>query len=110
LRKWVFWGCCTVGLGNFILKFWRRILPSSTELWVCEWTHNPEDEGGTFLQNFRMKLPNHTVQQPRRCDSSTITWWKTQITVFMLLRIYENLFLITLSLSFIVFFDSWLIF
>jgi hypothetical protein len=71
----------------------------SSGLWVRKLTHNPGDEGGTFIWNVGNKLLNHTAQQPWRPVSSTITRWIPQITVSILLRIY--LFLITLSFSFI---------
>jgi hypothetical protein len=29
------------------------------QLCINSWTYNPEDEGNTFLQNERMKLPNY---------------------------------------------------
>lgn len=29
-------------------------------------THNTDDEGQTFLQNARKKLPNHSVHQPKK--------------------------------------------
>jgi len=68
---------------------------------VRDLTHNPEDERSIFLRNFWNKLPNHTMQQPRR-PSSTITRRKPQIIVFVL---FKNIliFLIILSFSFIVF-------
>jgi hypothetical protein len=55
---------------------------------VSKFTHNPKDEGSTFLQNFWNKFCNHTVQKPRWLASSTLMWWKLWITVLISLRIY----------------------
>jgi hypothetical protein len=79
-----FLGCCTIWSGNCFPVFWRSASPSSVGLWVCELTHNPEDEGGRFIRNFSNKLPNCTTQQHRRPSSTTITWCKPQITVLLL--------------------------
>ena len=37
--------------------------------WVNSRTHKPGDESGAFLTNLGTKLPNQTVQQPRRFGS-----------------------------------------
>jgi hypothetical protein len=52
--------------------------------WVFRATHNPKDEGGTFLRNFGNQLPDHEAQQSK---STTITRWEPQITVFVLLGV-----------------------
>ena len=49
---------CVVWLWNFFTRFQRSIPLFSSGLEV---THNPEDEGGTFLRNPRKQLPNHTA-------------------------------------------------
>ena len=48
----------------------------------------------TFPLNVLKKLPNHTAQLARRPGSSTITQWKLEVALFLLLWIY--LFLIGL--------------
>ena len=57
-------------------------------LWkiLCLWdrglTHNPENDGGTFLRIVGNKLPNHTAQQLRRSGSSTFTRSKLPKSLF----------------------------
>ena len=82
--------CCTWWLGNSCMTFRRNVLPSSSGLWVCGLTNNPKDEGSTFLQIFRNKLPPHMAQQTTISASSTIRWRKPQNHCF---HIVKNVFL-----------------
>jgi len=82
-------------VGSLFPEFWRNILSS-----FSAFTRIPEDEGGMCSWTVGKKLPDYTVQWPRTSGSTKITWWKPQITVFILLRIY--LFLTRSCPSFIV--------
>jgi hypothetical protein len=69
-------------VGSLLPEFWRNI-PSSFSAFTC--IH--EEEGGVCSWTVGKKLPDYTVQWPRTSGSTTITWWKLQITLFVLLRI-----------------------
>jgi hypothetical protein len=59
-----------------------------------------------LLRNYRNKLPKHTVQQPWRRASSTITQRNPQMTVFVFLRMF--FFRIFYLLHLLLFKDDWL--
>ena len=58
---------------------------------------SPEQRGSRFLQNVGNKLPNHTVQQPRRPGSSTIgenpKSWFVYFWDYFVFRIYCVVFM-----------------
>jgi hypothetical protein len=56
--------CYAVWLGNFVPTFWRNLLPSPSWIWVNSRTHNPGDEGGTFLRNVGNQLPSTLPNNP----------------------------------------------
>ena len=91
----VFW---VVAPCSWVSAFRRNISPSSSGLLASESIHNLEDKGGTFFGKVEKQLPKHTAQQDRRPDSSTNTRWKSEIAVFILLRIYSFLTILVLSL------------
>jgi len=52
---------CALCCGNCFATFRRNIPSSSSGLWICKLTHNAGETVGTFLRNFRNKLPNNAV-------------------------------------------------
>jgi hypothetical protein len=85
-----------VWLGTSFPTFRKNLSFSSAELSVWKFTSKPEDEGGTLLQNFEKKLLKHKKHQHTRTGFSTVTPWKAQEAVFVLLKIC--LFMFTLYL------------
>jgi hypothetical protein len=80
--------------------FQRNAPPSSSGLWILEFTDKPEDEGGKFIWNYGFKLPNHTAQQPGRPTSATKSG-DISNDCFVMLRI--SFFMIIYSSSFTMF-------
>lgn len=52
-------------LVNPFLASWMNVSPLSSGFWVCELTHESEDESGAFLSNVCIKLNNHMMLQLR---------------------------------------------
>jgi hypothetical protein len=99
LRKHVFWvdAPCVLVFGSPRLR--RNLPPSFSVYDSVNWfiTLKMHAYASSKLQE---QITHHTVQQPWRGASSTITQRNPQMTVFVLLRIY--FFPIILSSSFIV--------
>jgi hypothetical protein len=55
--------CCTMWLCNLFPTFRRKVLPTSSGLYVNSRNHNNEAEDDNFLRNVGKQLPNHTAQQ-----------------------------------------------
>ena len=92
-------GWCAVCFGKWIPTFRRKLSPSVSVYKSVNWFIILKMHAYASSK-IRNKLPNHTVQQPWRRVSSTITQRNPQMAVSVLLRI--RLFPIILSSSFIV--------
>lgn len=90
-------GCYAMRLGNCFRTFQRNIPPSSSELWVCELTHNPEVVHFFKILGTNYQPHGATTQKSCFLNKHAV---EPQITVFALLRIC--FFQIILASSFIV--------